>query len=135
MLNEELISQLRSKLRQVLPDLELLYLFGSVAAGEEHGGSDLDLAVLHASPTSKWEFWMLSQKLSLEMHRQIDLVDLHEASTVLKMEVVSKGQLLFEKNPDQRAEFEMLAFSDYARLNEERRGILQDVRQRGSIYG
>jgi len=29
----------------------------------------------------------------------------------------------------------ILFFSDYARLNEERAGILADIRQRGSVYG
>lgn len=34
-----------------------------------------------------------------------------------------------------RREFEMYAYSDYARLNEERREILKYIAKRGFVYG
>jgi hypothetical protein len=33
------------------------------------------------------------------------------------------------------AEFEMYAYADYARLNEERRELLKDIKERRLIYG
>jgi hypothetical protein len=65
----------------------------------------------------------------------VDLVDLRAASTVLQMQVVSSGELLFEGNALERQRFEMLVFSSYARLNEERKAILQRIREEGRVYG
>lgn len=51
------------------------------------------------------------------------------------MQVVTHGELLYALNVDAVDRFADLVFSSYARLNEERREILTDVRQRGNIYG
>jgi hypothetical protein len=42
---------------------------------------------------------------------------------------------LFERTAAERACFEMHALSRYAHLNEERRGILEDVVRRASVHG
>lgn len=67
--------------------------------------------------------------------RDVDLVDLRAASTVLRARVIAEGERLFCAAESLCAEFEDVAFSAYARLNEERRAILQDIQQRGSVYG
>jgi len=62
-------------------------------------------------------------------------VDLRAASTVMAMQVVGPGTVLYESDPEERGRFEDLTFSLYARLNEERRGILDRVAREGSVYG
>ncbi|CUS38498.1 hypothetical protein [Candidatus Nitrospira nitrificans] len=64
----------------------------------------------------------------------MDLLDLRSASTVMRMQVISTGECLAAPNEAARREFEMYVYSDYARLNEERREILNHVRTRGSVY-
>lgn len=120
---------------QAIPDCLAVYLFGSRATGEERAGSDIDLAVLTPrgiAPVARWE---LQERLATLLHADVDLVDLRAASTVLRAQVVSAGTLLHELGPAQRALFEATVLSDYARLNEERRGILDDIRERGTIHG
>ena len=51
------------------------------------------------------------------------------------MQVVAHGELLYCSNAGTVERFEDMVFSSYARLNEERREILSDVRERGNIYG
>ncbi len=53
----------------------------------------------------------------------------------MRLQVVSKGELLYEGDATKRAEFEMITFSMYARLNEERREILEQVKREGRVYG
>jgi hypothetical protein len=65
----------------------------------------------------------------------IDLVDLSVASPVLAIQVVARGELLHEGDPAARGAYEDLVFSAYARLNEERRGILDRIAAEGSVYG
>ena len=53
----------------------------------------------------------------------------------MRMQVISTGECLDLPNGPARREFEMYVYADYARLNEERREILNRVRASGVIYG
>ncbi len=53
----------------------------------------------------------------------------------MRMQVISKGQRIYCSNEQSCEMFEDFVFSDYARLNEERAGILEDIGQRGAVYG
>ena len=112
-----------------------IYLFGSRAADAVHESSDIDFAVLPQAPLSPKERWDLQQELAIALHIDVDLVDLLSASTVMRLQVVSTGEILFESDPTRRAEFEMVTLSMYAKLNQERREILEQVQRDGRVYG
>jgi predicted nucleotidyltransferase len=122
-------------LRHHIPGCVAIYLFGSHASGTARPDSDVDLAVLAPAPLGDEERWHLAQTLAVALGRDVDLVDLRRASSVMRVQVLESGKLLFESDSTQRQEFEAIALSDYARLNEERQGILADIRARGSVYG
>ena len=122
-------------LREALPDLLAIYRFGSTATGTEVRESDLDLAVLPAAPLDPIHRWDLQEKLAVSLHVPVDLVDMQSASTVMRMQVLQSSILLFEGDRAAREGFETVVYSSYARLNEERREILDQVRQAGSVYG
>ncbi|NQY63713.1 MAG: nucleotidyltransferase domain-containing protein [Alteromonadaceae bacterium] len=105
------------------PNVKLIYLFGSQASGQQHGNSDWDLAILNDTKLDPLNRWQLSEKLAELLKTDVDLVDLKEASTVLQMQIVTKGSLLFDKNNDSAA-FEMMVFSMYGRLQEGRKSII-----------
>lgn len=67
--------------------------------------------------------------------RDVDFVDLRAASTVMRMQIVSTGTVLFESDRAVRQAFEVHTYSAYALLNEERAGILEDIHERGRVYG
>lgn len=77
----------------------------------------------------------VQERLAARLHRDIDLVDLTTASTVLRMQVVSLGRAIRVSDSRRQGQFEDLVFSQYARLNEERREILERVEREGSVYG
>lgn len=122
-------------IRKAVPNLIALYRFGSQVHGTAGPESDVDVAILAPDPLSPPTLFDLQQQLAVLLHKEVDLVDLASATTVLRMQVVSTGECLFSGNDRTREEFETRVFSSYARLNEERRGILEDVRARGSVYG
>jgi predicted nucleotidyltransferase len=124
-----------SHVRNAVPNLIALYRFGSQAQGTATPASDVDVALLAHQALSHTALFDLQQRLAALLHKEVDLIDLHAAPTVLRMQVLSTGECLFSGNDIRREEFETSVFSAYARLNEERRGILDDVRARGSVYG
>jgi predicted nucleotidyltransferase len=128
-------TKLTERIRAELPNVMAVYLFGSTAAGAAGPESDIDIAVLDANPILSLECWDLAQELATEAGRDVDIVDLRVASTVMRAQVIATGRRLFCADEIKCGEFEDYAYSAYARLNEERRAILEDIRLRGSVYG
>lgn len=122
-------------LRQELAGVIAIYRFGSTATGTSTQGSDTDIAVLPAEPVSATRRFDVQESLAARLGSDCDLVDLAGASTVMAMQVITQGRLLFESDSDVRGRFEDRCFSAYARLNEERRGILERVKAEGTVYG
>jgi predicted nucleotidyltransferase len=122
------------KVREAAATLIALYRFGSQAQGTAGPESDVDLAFLASQTLSVAARLALREELSLLLHRDVDLVDLRQASTVLRMQVISTGECLLSADDRKREQFETMVYASYARLNEERRGILDDIRARGRIY-
>lgn len=122
------------RMKETVPGLIAVYRFGSQAQGAARPDSDVDLAVLAQPALSPATRLGLREDLSLLLRRDVDLIDLRQASTVLRMQVVSTGECLFNADDTRREQFETMVYSSYARLNEERRGILDDIRARGRVY-
>ena len=118
-----------------LPDTEAIYLFGSQARDDTHSGSDVDLAILTTAPLDALVRFDLQECIASCLHGSVDLIDLRAASTVMRVQVLEHGIVLYERNSGNRQAFEATALSAYARLNEERRGIIYDIRQRGRVHG
>jgi len=79
--------------------------------------------------------WGVAQDIAKVIGKNVDLVDLLQASTVMRMQVISTGKRLYCSNLIVCEQFEDYVYVAYARLNEERRGILEDIKQRGTVYG
>lgn len=122
-------------LRTQLPDLDFAYLFGSAARGEATPSSDVDIAVRAGRRIDAMTRFRLQEAIAARLGCDVDLIDLASASTVLRAQVLSDGRVFFERHPIERERFEMNVLSAYARLNEERRDILEDVRLRGTVHG
>lgn len=118
-----------------LPVVRAIYLFGSQARGEPGADSDFDIALLTPAPLPVRQRFELAEALTLQLGGDVDLVDLYTAPTVLRSQIVGNGRVLFAAPDFDTGAFEDFVFSDYARLNEERAGILSDIRERGSVYG
>lgn len=123
------------RMKEAVPDVIAIYQFGSTVDGTEHAQSDLDLALLASSSLPNLDRWALQEDLAAELRRDVDLVDLRAASTVMQAQVLDTGTVLVETDRTARQQFEMRVCSAYALLNEERAEILEDVQTRGRVYG
>jgi len=131
-MNSETIVQF---LREHIPNLVAIYRFGSEVRGDATRGSDIDLAILAKQTLPGERLFEFAQELAARLGRHVDLLDLKRASTVMRAQVIATGRILDSREHSARAEFEMYAYSDYARLNEERRELLNDIKTRGLVYG
>ncbi len=120
-------------LREKIPNIIAIYLYGSHAQGRARSDSDVDLAVLVAAPVARE---LLDTALSdlLLIHEAVDLVDLRDVPLTLAIQAIDEGRCLYCSSEAKRAEWETTLMSRYANLNEERREILQDIKARGKIY-
>ena len=111
-----------------VPGVQAVYAFGSRASEDARPDSDLDLALLAAAPLAPLARWDAQEALAAAVGADVDLVDLWSASTVMRAEVLRSGRVVLDLDPAARAFWETWTMSAYARLNEERAGILDDIR-------
>ena len=123
------------RLQRTFDDLIAVYRFGSTAQGTATRTSDADIAVLTRERVAPERRFHLQEGLAAEIGCDVDLVDLANASPVMAIQVIARGELLYDGDSDARGRFEDRAFGAYARLNEERRGILERIAAEGTIYG
>jgi len=130
-----MLERLSAIVKARLPGVWAIYLFGSRARGDALADSDYDIALLGPKPLDPVERWKLQEEIAAAVHANVDLVDLRRASAVLRVQVLKDALVLFDGARADRDLFEATALSDYARLNEERRGILADIAERGQVHG
>lgn len=133
-MDKTISEQIKKLLSSALPHLQAIYLFGSVAQGTSHQDSDIDVAILDQGLISVEACWDLAQKLAIKLKSDVDLIDLRQTTTVMQKEIVAKGQRILCQDVAAVEKFEDFVFSSYARLNEERSEILENIRERGSVY-
>lgn len=121
-------------IRQDLPDLVGVYVFGSVAAGLARADSDVDLAVLCAAPLDATRLAELREKLAAALRRDVDLIDLAAAPTVLQMQIVGEGRLIAAPDKTAAGLFELRVLRDYRDLKFRRAGIDADIIARGRVH-
>jgi len=112
-----------------------ILLFGSLADGPWRTDSDIDIAFLSREATSDYDLFLKGQYLAGKIGREIDLVDLNKASTVLKAQVVGKGKPIYVGDEKRFVEFQIRALKEYVKLNEERAQVFEAISNRGRVYG
>ena len=112
----------------------LIILFGSYAKGLARGDSDIDIAYAGEQTLSAYDNFMLAQELAVLLGRDVDLLDLSQASTVMKAQVVAYGKVVFCSDEGKRQYLYMRALKEYATLHEERAVIVDSITYRGAVY-
>jgi uncharacterized protein len=97
-------------------DIVCVYVYGSVARGEAHSASDIDVAVLYAQeppPTLDGLGLELGSTLERLLGKPVDLVILNRAPLDLIHRVLRDGVLVYESDPSSRIRFEVQARNAY----------------------
>jgi len=80
--------------------IKLALVFGSVASGQQHAGSDLDLAVGADQPLTALEKIDLISALAQSTGRPVDLVDLSAVGQPLLGQILRHGRRLMGSDAD-----------------------------------
>ncbi len=97
---------------KALPAVQLAVAFGSVARGEDHLRSDLDLGLL-LDPDSRQCRGEVEIPIGRAARRRVDFVYLDEAPPLLRFEVARAGQVLLERRPRLWTRFKAKAMIDW----------------------
>lgn len=119
---------------RAMPDMRAIYLFGSWGKPFQREDSDIDVAILPSAPIDNVQRWELAQEVARSMKRDVDLVDLLGATTVLRYQALTYGERIYCGDRAEAESFESRILSDYVRLNEARHGILNSIHEMGSVY-
>ena len=109
--------------RRGVPDIDAIYLFGSVVRGRTRPGSDIDVALLlpPGRKLSPGELLATMAELESLTLRTVDLSVLDtQTQLVHAKEVVTTGVCLFARSLERIRAFEMQVLSEYARFLEDR---------------
>jgi len=92
-------------------DIDIVYLFGSVAKGKERGSSDVDIAVLFSEGMPLLERFERKLEIAGELEEMLgteaDVIDLEEADIYFVRQVMLNKKLLIDKNVHRRVKFEV----------------------------
>jgi uncharacterized protein len=107
-------------------------VFGSAAAGRLRPESDLDLALLFAHDDVPNDVAALDIRAALEQHtrRDIDLIVLNRAPTILAFQAAKKGRLIFCRDSHAYQRYVVHLISEYADFKIIRRPIEEAVLKR-----
>ena len=102
------------------PEIEVVYIFGSVAQGKITPLSDIDIAILVDNQKIDENVYrygykaeILSDLIKLLKTNAIDLVILNEANTLLRHRILYYGKILHSKNEKKRIVFQTTTISKY----------------------
>lgn len=121
MVNNTLVSSLKSCLGHILPHypVNLAYLFGSAATGQNTPLSDVDIAlVLTAEMITPGQQLSMELKLAEEISRHCAITDvdvriINTAPLMLRGDVITQGILLYCTDEPFRIAFETSTRSEY----------------------
>ncbi len=133
-MNKILEEQIRTYFQNV-PNINAAFVYGSIAAGNEQSHSDIDIALLLTGERLdfKGRSHIIHDLMQL-LDRDIDLVSLKEVSSVLQVQILKKGKLLFCKDKSQLTRFQVKAVREYLDLKKIRKPIEEQLKN-VSIYG
>lgn len=121
-------------LKEEIPKLQAIYLFGSQKDGTAKSASDVDIAYLTSHPLSSLGRWDVSEKLALKLSRDIDLVELAKTNTIFRYQILSTAERIYGEGYEVES-FETLAYSFYLRFKQERKPIVDAIMEKKSVFG
>ncbi len=134
MLEENLKNQLIEIIQNKI-NPAFIVLFGSFAKGTNRIDSDIDLAFFSKEQLSSYERFLLASELAEIADREVDLVDLKQIDTVFTMQIFSQGIPIYIQDENEFTRQKMRAYSMYATLSEQRAGVIESIKERGSVFG
>ncbi len=114
---EQIISSLREFFNSE-HDVELVYLFGSVAEGKATATSDIDVGVYLSESLTKTQRFqrrveLISRLTTFLKTNEVDLLIINDSSPVLRFEIIRPNVLVLSRDDDLKTDVEQYIMSRY----------------------
>ena len=119
------------------PEVVVCYLFGSFATGGEVKGSDIDLGIF-LNPDFKYDIFYLSDfQNSIESlaNAKMQIVIINDKSPLLKYKVISPRKIIYCRDDNLRAEFEVRTMKNYLEMRPYIEESFKSVVEKASYAG
>lgn len=116
--------------RDLLPTASAAWLFGSAAKGRWTIDSDLDIAVDLPVALEPAERWDLALTLADRLGAPVDLLDFRRLHTVMQVQILDTGRLLFTTDPTSTASYGGFVHTEYQHMQRWRQPLMQQLAQR-----
>ena len=114
-MTDELVRQISTVLERE-GNVRFAILFGSVVTHGFSEARDIDLAVSFVHSPSLMELGDLATKLEQSTVKPVDLLDVDEANTLIRWEIVRTGRLVFSRDDGRYHDLMALVPREYADL-------------------
>ncbi|WP_366922643.1 nucleotidyltransferase domain-containing protein [Metallumcola ferriviriculae] len=122
-------------------DIIAAYLFGSHAVGVARDDSDIDIGVLLGKFPDSPTDYRIEKAMELEkiLGKQVDFVIINQAPFILQFQIFKEGKIIYEKDADKRATYQMHFLSryyDFKRFYDfHSRYLINEIKERGLGVG
>ena len=122
-------------LKKELPDLQGVYLFGSVARGDATIASDIDIAILCKHPVDSELKSKLTEQLENLLQKNIDLIELRFVNTIFQEEILCHAIRIATFDEKACECYEDYVYCSAMDFREFRKPHILEIITRGSVYG
>lgn len=77
----------------------------------------------------------MANHLSFEIKKDVDLIDLKNLNTVFAAQIVGNKEVLYCEDEVFMGNYDIKILKEYAKLNEERKVVLDAIEREGKVYG
>lgn len=115
--------------------VEAIVLFGSYARNRERPDSDIDIAIKPTTNIDKYELLKLQNDIEDAIDTDLHLVNLNSIEEDFRYDILITGKHLYVKDELEFWEYKFRAYSDYLELSEDRKIIVDKIKEGGNLYG
>lgn len=105
--------------------LETVYLFGSILTDRFNKNSDIDIAFISDNEINNLELYNIKCELEAGINYDVDLIDFVLAPATLKIQILKNKKIIYCNSNEKRLFYEMKALSEYQKLNDERKIVIE----------
>lgn len=134
-MDNNVVEKLKEILLGKLNNVEAIVLFGSYSRGKEKFDSDIDVAIKLSKPLEKDNIISLKNEIEEILGIDVHLIDLYSINEDFRYEILISGKTLYCKNEYEFEMYKLKCFSEYLMFSEDRKTIIDKVKNGGTLYG
>lgn len=134
-MDNKVVEELKEILLGKLNNVEAIVLFGSYSRGKEKFDSDIDVAIKLSKPLEKENIISLKNEIEEILGIDVHLIDLYSINEDFRYEILISGKTLYCKNEYEFEMYKLKCFSEYLMFSEDRKPIIDKVKNGGTLYG